>query len=239
MRTVGLLGGMSWQSTHSYYQLINEGVQQRKGGLHSAPLLMYSFDFAEIEALQMSGDWAVAGALLARQAARLEAAGAEAVVLATNTMHKLADQIQAAISIPFLHIAAATAEAILASPARQPLLLATAFTMEQAFYTRPLADRLGKAGGGLHIPCAANRKIVHDIIYDELCVGVITAQSRAAYKQIIEAEAKETGCDAVILGCTEIGLLIRQSDTPLPVFDTTALHCEQVVAFICGEKTPK
>ena len=234
MRTVGLLGGMSWQSTQSYYQLINEGVLACKGGLHSAPLLIYSFDFAEIEALQAAGQWEQAGQLLARQAAVLEAAGAEAIALATNTMHKLAGHITEAVSIPLLHIAEATAAAILASPSRQPLLLATAFTMEQDFYTGPMGDQLDSAGGAVHIPGRENRKIVHDIIYDELCRGVITKASRRAYQQIIDAEAKDKGCDAVILGCTEIGLLISQTDTALPVFDTTALHCRQIVRFICA-----
>ena len=235
MRTVGLLGGMSWQSTQSYYQLINEGVQARLGGLHSAPLLMYSFDFAEIEALQRTGAWAAAGERLASQAARLEAAGAEAIVLATNTMHKLADYITEAVSVPLLHIAEATAEAILASPSRQPLLLATGFTMEQDFYTGPLGSRLAAQDGAVHIPDAPSRKIVHDIIYDELCRGRIAQTSRRAYQQVIAEAAEQKGCDGVILGCTEIGLLISQNDTSLPVFDTTALHCERAVDFICSD----
>ena len=239
MRTVGLLGGMSWQSTQSYYQLINEGVQARLGGLHSAPLLIYSFDFAEIEALQMAGKWAAAGEMLARQAARLEAAGAEAIILATNTMHKLADYITEEVSVPLLHIAEATAEAILASRSRQPLLLATGFTMEQDFYTGPLGAKLAEAGGAVHIPEAPRRKIVHDVIYDELCRGVISEASRTAYQQIMAAEAEEKGCDGVILGCTEIGLLISQNDTALPVFDTTALHCQRAVDFICADHTAR
>lgn len=235
MRTIGLLGGMSWQSTQTYYQLINEGVQAQKGGLHSAPLLVYSFDFAEIEALQATGQWDQAGRMLARQAAGLEAGGAEAIALATNTMHKLADYITEAVSVPLLHIADATAEAILASPSRQPLLLATAFTMEQDFYTKPMAGRLASAGGAVHVPGPERRQLVHEIIYNELCVGMIRPESRIAYQDVITAEAEERGCDSVILGCTEIGLLISQADTTLPVFDTTALHCEQIVRFICGE----
>ena len=234
MRTVGLLGGMSWQSTHSYYQLINEDVQARRGGLHSAPLLIKSFDFGEIEALQTSGHWADAGRLLAKQAAALQAAGAEAIALATNTMHKLADDIIAAVTVPFLHIADATAEAILASPSRQPLLLATAFTMEQDFYTAPLSARLVSAGGVLHIPTTQHRQTVHQVIYEELCKGVIASSSRTAYQQIIQDEAETKGCDGVILGCTEIGLLISQKDTDLPVFDTTALHCAHITDFICA-----
>ena len=236
MRTVGLLGGMSWQSTHSYYQLINEDVQARKGGLHSAPLLIKSFDFAEIETLQASGQWQDAGKLLAEQAAVLEAAGAEAIALATNTMHKLADDIIAAVTVPFLHIADATAEAILVSPSRQPLLLATAFTMEQDFYTAPLGACLASAGGAVHIPEKQHRKTVHKVIYEELCKGVIDSGSRLAYQQIIQNEADRKGCDGVILGCTEIGLLISQKETNLPVFDTTALHCAQITEFICADK---
>ena len=235
MRVVGLLGGMSWQSTQSYYQLINEDVQARKGGLHSAPLLIKSFDFAEIEALQSSGQWADAGSLLAKQAEALQAAGAEAIALATNTMHKLADDIISAVNVPFLHIADATAEAILASPSRQPLLLATAFTMEQDFYTAPLDASLASAGRTVHIPKIHHRETVHKVIYEELCQGVIDPDSRTAYRQIIRDEAEEKGCDGVILGCTEIGLLISQKDTDLPVFDTTALHCAQITDFICAD----
>ena len=235
MRTVGLLGGMSWQSTQAYYQLINEDVQTRKGGLHSAPLLIKSFDFAEIETLQASGQWADAGRLLAEQAAALQAAGAEAIALATNTMHKLADNIISAVTIPFLHIADATAEAILASPSRRPLLLATAFTMEQDFYTVPLGACLASVGGAVHIPETQHRQIVHQVIYEELCKGVIDSGSRTVYRQIIRDEAEKKGCDGVILGCTEIGLLISQKDTDLPVFDTTALHCVQISNFICTD----
>ena len=235
MRTVGLLGGMSWQSTQIYYKLINEDVQARKGGLHSAPLLIKSFDFAEIETLQASGQWADAGRLLEEQAAALQAAGAEAIALATNTMHKLADYIISAVTVPFLHIADATAEAILASPSRQPLLLATAFTMEQDFYTAPLDEFLASAGGTVHIPETQHRHIVHQVIYEELCKGVIDPDSRTAYLQIIRDETEIKGCDGVILGCTEIGLLISQKDTDLPVFDTTALHCTQITNFICAD----
>ena len=235
MRTVGLLGGMSWQSTQSYYQLINEDVQARKGGLHSAPLLIKSFDFAEIETLQASGQWADAGRLLAEQAAALQAAGAEAIALATNTMHKLADNIISAVTVPFLHIADATAEAILASPSRQPLLLATAFTMEQDFYTAPLGACLASAGRTVLVPEKQHRQIVHQVIYEELCKGVINSSSRTAYRQIIRDEAATKGCDGVILGCTEIGLLISQKDIDLPVFDTTTLHCAQITDFICAD----
>ena len=235
MRTVALLGGMSWQSTQSYYQLINEDVQARKGGLHSAPLLIKSFDFAEIETLQASGQWADAGRLLAEQAAALQGAGAEAIALATNTMHKLADNIISAVTVPFLHIADATAEAILASPSRQPLFLATAFTMEEDFYTAPLGACLASVDGAVHIPETQHRQIVHQVIYEELCKGVIDSDSRTTYRQIIRDEAEAKGCDSVILGCTEIGLLISQKDTDLPVFDTTTLHCAQITNFICAD----
>ena len=238
MRTVGLLGGMSWQSTQSYYQLINEDVQSRKGGLHSAPLLIKSFDFAEIETLQVSGQWATAGRLLSEQAVALQEAGAEAIALATNTMHKLAGDIVAAVSVPFMHIADATAQAVLASLSRRPLLLATAFTMEQNFYTAPLNEALEKVGGIVHIPEAQHRQIVHQVIYEELCKGIIDARARAAYQKIIRHEAKTKGCDGVILGCTEIGLLISQNDIDLPVFDTTTLHCEQITDFICKDDSP-
>ena len=235
MRIVGLLGGMSWQSTQRYYQLLNEDVQVRKGGLHSAPLLIKSFDFAEIETLQASGRWADAGRLLAEQAKALQAAGAEAIALATNTMHKLAHNIISAVTVPFLHIADGTAQAILASPSRQPLLLATAFTMEQDFYIGPLDAFLASAGGTVHVPGKQNRQTVHRVIYEELCKGVINSDSRTAYLQIIRDEAETKGCDGVILGCTEIGLLISQKDTELSVFDSTALHCAQITNFICAD----
>ena len=173
--------------------------------------------------------------MLAKQAEALQTAGAEAIALATNTMHKLADDIVAAVTVPFLHIADATAEAIIASPSRQPLLLATAFTMEQDFYTAPLGACLASAGGVVHIPERQQRQTLHRVIYEELCKGVIDSGSRATYQQIIRDTAEQKGCDGVILGCTEIGLLISQKDTDLPVFDTTALHCDQITDFICAD----
>ena len=234
MRTVGLLGGMSWQSTQSYYQLINEDVQARKGGLHSAPLLIKSFDFAEIEALQSSGQWADAGSLLAKQAEALQAAGAEAIALATNTMHKLADDIISAVNVPFLHIADATAEAILAA-LHVSLCCWRRRLQWNRISTAPLDAGLASAGRTVHIPEIHHRETVHKVIYEELCQGVIDPNSRTAYRQIIQDEAEEKGCDGVILGCTEIGLLISQKDTDLPVFDTTALHCAQITDFICAD----
>ena len=226
---------MSWQSTQSYYQLINEGVQARLGGLHSAPLLINSFDFAEIEALQMAGQWADAGRLLARQAAALQAAGAEAIFWPQIPCISWLIISFLQVTVPFLHIADATAEAILASPSRQPLLLATGLYNGTGFLHRPFGCKTSHPQAGRFIYRKHSTvKIVHQVIYEELCKGVIDSDSRTAYQQIIQDEAETKGCDGVILGCTEIGLLISQKDTDLPVFDTTALHCAQITDFICA-----
>ena len=224
-RVIGMLGGMSWESTAEYYRLANEGVRERLGGLHSARIVLASVDFAEIEALQTAGDWDRAGDVLAAEATGLEAAGAELLVLCTNTMHKVADRIQAAVGIPLLHLADATADAVRAAGLTSVGLLATGFTMEQDFYR----DRL--AGHGLHVlvPDADDRAAVHRIIYEELCLGVIRAESREFYRQVID-RLVAAGAQGVILGCTEIELLIRPSDSPVPVFPTTRLHVDAALA---------
>lgn len=221
MRTLGLLGGMSWESTLPYYRIVNERVRQRLGGLHSARLVLLSVDFAEVEALQRAGDWATAGALLADAARRLRAAGAEAVVLCTNTMHLVADAIEAAVDVPLLHIADATAQRMRAAGVERVALLGTRFTMEQAFYR----DRLAGAGFDVRVPDAAGRDDVHRIIYDELCRGVVDDASRARYRAII-ARLVDEGAQGVILGCTEIGLLVAAGDAPVPLFDTARIHAE-------------
>ncbi len=219
MTTIGLIGGMSWESTAVYYRLLNEGCRARHGGLRSAEVLLHSVDFAPIARMQEAGDWEAAGDVLADSARRLERAGASCIVLATNTMHKVADRVMAATRIPFIHIGDVTARAVRQAGIRRPLLLATRFTMEQGFYR----ERLAAHGVEALIPDAAGRADVHRIIYEELCRGIVSDASRNRYGKIIAA-AQADGADGVILGCTEIGLLIGQGDTPLPVFDTTALH---------------
>ncbi|SFI27431.1 aspartate racemase [Bosea sp. OK403] len=221
MTTIGLIGGMSWESTAVYYRLLNEGVRARLGGLHSADIMLHSLDFGPIAEMQARGDWEAAGDVLADSARRLEQAGAGCIVLCTNTMHKLADRITGATRVPFLHLADVTAKAIKRSPSRRPLLLATRFTMEQDFYR----DRLRAFGVDAMVPDAAQRGDVHRIIYEELCRGVIEPASKARYLDIV-AEAAGQGADGVILGCTEITLLVSQADFAIPVFDTTVLHVE-------------
>ncbi|MDR6873399.1 aspartate racemase [Bosea sp. BE125] len=221
MTTIGLIGGMSWESTAVYYRLLNEGVRARLGGLHSADIMLHSLDFGPIAEMQARGDWEAAGDVLADSARRLEQAGAGCIVLCTNTMHKLADRITGATRVPFLHLADVTAKAIKRSPSRRPLLLATRFTMEQDFYR----DRLRAFGIEAMLPDAAQRDDVHRIIYEELCRGVNEPASKARYLDIV-AEAAGQGADGVILGCTEITLLVSQADFAIPVFDTTALHVE-------------
>ncbi len=219
MQMIGVLGGMSWESSLDWYRLANEKVRQELGGFHSAPVLLDSLDFAEIEALQASGNWEAAGAVLAAHAKGLEAAGVGLVVLCTNTMHLVADRITDAISVPFLHIADTTAEAISAADLRTVGLLGTAFTMEQAFYR----ERLALHGITAVIPNAEDRATVHSIIYDELVQGIVTEESRQRYRDVI-ANLVAAGAEGIILGCTEIELLITQQDAPVPVFPTTALH---------------
>jgi len=223
-RVIGMLGGMSWESTMEYYRLANEAVRRRLGGLHSARLLLASLDFAEIEQLQATGQWGRAGQLLADEAVRLQTGGAELLVLCTNTMHKVAEQIEAAVSIPLLHIADITAAAVEAGGVRTVGLLATRFTMEEDFYR----DRLAEHGLRVLVPEADDREAVHRIIYDELCLGVIREESRRRYQQVI-GRLVAGGAQGVILGCTEIELLVGAEDSPVPVFPTTRLHVEAAV----------
>ena len=220
MKTIGLIGGMSWESTVPYYRAINETVKQHLGGLHSAKLVLVSVDFAEIEHLQKVGDWDTAGQLLAAAAQSLQRAGADFVVLCTNTMHKVAPAIEAAVSIPLLHIADPTAQAIQAAGVTTVGLLGTRFTMEQAFYKDRLSEK-----HGLHVlvPPSDARDTVHRIIYEELCLGQVRDDSRQAYRAIMAALVAQ-GAQAIILGCTEISLLVGAADATVPLFDTTALH---------------
>ncbi len=221
MKTIGILGGMSCESTRLYYDRLNAEARRRLGGLHSAECLIWSVDFAEIAALQSAGAWPVAGARLAEIARRLEAAGAGVLILATNTMHKVAPAIEAAVSTPLLHIADATAAEIRRAGLARPGLMATAYTMEQEFYT----GRLRAAGLEPLIPDAEDRAETHRIIFEELCRGVIREESRAAFRAIA-ARLAARGADALILGCTEVGLLLGPDDVPVPVFDTTLIHAD-------------
>ena len=225
-RVIGMLGGMSWESSAQYYRLANELVRERLGGLHSARCLLASVDFADIERLQVSGRWEEAGQLLAEAAKGLEAGGAEVLLLCTNTMHKVADQVQAAVKIPLLHLADATAHAVTRSGLSTVGLLGTAFTMEQDFYR----DRLASHGLTVLTPPPADRAEVHRIIYDELCLGELRDESRQIYRSII-TRLVEDGAEGVVLGCTEIELLITAADSPVPVFPTTRLHVEAAVDF--------
>lgn len=227
MKSIGLLGGMSWESTAVYYRLLNEMARERMGGLHSAEILMRSFDFAPIAELQANADWDAASQLLVEAAQGLEAAGARCLLIGTNTMHICAEAIEAAVSVPLLHIADVTARAIQDAGCSSPLLLATRFTMEQDFYTGRLRDRHGIE---VCLPDDNEREDVHRIIYEELCQGKIDARSKQRYLDII-GTAHQRGADGVILGCTEIGLLISQGDISLPVFDTTWLHARAAVEF--------
>ncbi|MGW8350894.1 aspartate/glutamate racemase family protein [Streptomyces wedmorensis] len=224
MKTIGLIGGMSWESTAEYYRLVNEFTRDRLGGLHSARCVLYSVDFAEIEQLQVQGRWAEAGEVLAAAARALEAAGADMVLICTNTMHKVADRVEEAVSVPLLHLADATAEAVRASGLRRVGLLGTAFTMEQDFYR----GRLEARGLEVLVPDAAGRKVVHQVIYEELCLGIVREESRAAYREIIAGLVTD-GAEGVVLGCTEIELLVDAGDSPVPVFPTARLHAEAAV----------
>jgi aspartate racemase len=230
VRTLGLIGGLSWESTQIYYRVINEGVRARLGGLHSAQLLLWSFDFAEIEARQAAGDWAGATTAMADAARRLARAGAEGLLVCSNTMHRMADEVEAAAGLPLLHIADATAARLRASGAQRPGLLATRYTMEQAFYRGRLQERHGL---DVLVPDEPGRTLVHDVIYDELCQGIVRAESKAAYRRIV-ADLRAQGADSLILGCTEVGMLIAQADVDLPVFDTTLIHGEEAVRFLIG-----
>ncbi|TJW13547.1 MAG: aspartate/glutamate racemase family protein [Mesorhizobium sp.] len=231
MKTLGLIGGMSWESTAIYYRLLNEIVRERLGGLHSAKLLLWSFDFAEIAERQHTGDWQGAEVLLVEAARKLEATGAECLLICTNTMHKLADQVQAAVSIPLIHIADATAVAVTEAGVKRPALLATRFTMEQDFYKGRLTEKYGLEPV---VPDQAGREMVHQVIYDELCQGIVSGQSKAAYLNEVARMRSEEKIDGVIMGCTEITMLIGQPDFGIPVFDTTRLHAEAAIEFVLG-----
>lgn len=230
MKTIGLIGGMSWESTIPYYRQINETIKEHLGGLHSAKLVLYSVDFDEIEQLQHAGDWEAAGAILAEAARSLEAAGASFVVLCTNTMHKVAPGIEAAISIPLLHIADATATEIKRAGHSVVGLLGTRFTMEQAFYRDRLSARHDLR---VIIPAPEDRETIHRIIYEELCLGVIKPESRSEYLRIMQTLASQ-GAQAIILGCTEISLLVDQQDSGIPLFDTTAIHARAAAGKAIG-----
>lgn len=221
MKTIGLIGGMSWESTQSYYQLLNQGVKNKLGGLHSAKIVLVSLDFAEIAVLQQQQDWPQMAEILIKAAKQVEAAGADYLLICTNTMHKLAEQVQAAVAIPLLHIADAVGENLIQHNFKKVALLGTQFTMEQDFYKQRLADKFAI---DVLIPDAQGRETVHRVIYDELCKGIISPESKTEYLTIID-NLTQQGAEAIILGCTEIALLVQQSDTSIPLLDSTALHC--------------
>jgi len=225
VKTIGLIGGMSWESSAEYYRLINEEVKRRLGGLHSARIMMLSVDFAEIEEQQRAGAWKEAGEQLIDAGRRLERGGADFVLLCTNTMHRVADELEQALAIPLVHIADATAEAIEAAEIATVGLLGTRYTMEQDFYRGRLADRHGL---NVIVPGEPGRTLVHDVIYDELVLGRVEATSRAAFAEVIDGLVGQ-GADAIVLGCTEIGLLVGEADAPVPLFDTTRIHAERAV----------
>ena len=230
MKVIGLIGGMSCESTAHYYKRLNDRVRAHLGGLHSAEILMWSVDFAPVAQMQDENRWQEAGAHLARIARRLEQAGAEVLVLATNTMHKVAETIQASTSIPLIHIADATAERIQNAGKRKPALLATRFTMEQEFYTGRLREKFGL---DVVVPDEAERALVHQIIYDELCIGRVTEASRQAFVDVAQ-RLERRGADSLILGCTEVGMLLDESNAPVPIFDTAMIHADAAVDFALG-----
>lgn len=225
MKTIGMIGGMSWESTETYYQQLNEGVKQAKGGLHSAKIVLNSVDFAEVEALQRSGDWNANATILCDAAQSIERAGADFIVIATNTMHKVAKQVEESVSIPLLHIADATGQRLKEQGITKVGLLGTAFTMEQEFYKQRLTDKFGIE---VVVPNGVQRKLVHDVIYNELCLGDINSSSKDDYLTVVD-DLAELGAQGVILGCTEIGLLITQQDTQVPLFDTVSIHAQAAV----------
>lgn len=225
MKTIGLIGGMSWESSQEYYRIINETARERLGGLHSARSLMFSFDFAEIEELQAAGEWDEATRRMVAAAQSLEKGGADFLLICTNTMHKMAREVQDGVAIPLLHIADATGQAIKVQGLTKIALLGTKYTMEQDFYKGRLQSEFGLE---VIVPDEADRQTIHSVIYDELCRGIVKDESKQKYQQVIE-RLKTQGAEGVILGCTEITLLIQQSDTDLPVFDTTRIHAEAAV----------
>lgn len=227
MKTIGLIGGMSWESTSHYYATINREINRRLGGFHSAKIVLVSVDFADIENLQSAGNWQAAGNLLAHAALQLQAAGADCIVICTNTMHKVASQIELAVKIPLLHIADATGKALVTKQIKQVALLGTAFTMSQDFYKQRLADNFPLS---VSVPNAKDQETIHHIIYQELCKGVITEASRETYITIMN-KLHQQGAQAIILGCTEIGLLVSADHTSIPLFDTTLVHSLAAVDF--------
>ncbi len=231
MKTMGLLGGMSWQSTNTYYALLNQGIGAALGGLHSARLLLNSVDFDEIEKLQHAGQWAQMGELLAAAAQRVEAGGADFLMICTNTMHKVAPQVEAAITIPLLHLADATGQRLQDDGITRVGLLGTRFTMEQDFYKQRIVDKFGIE---VIVPETEDIEIVHKVIYDELCLGTIKDDSRDAYLAVID-RLQDRGAQAVILGCTEIAMLVEQSHSRMPLYDTTTIHCEEAVKLALAE----
>lgn len=229
MRTIGLIGGMSWESSAEYYRLINEDVRTRLGGQHNAKSLMTTVDFGEIEAMQRAGDWDGAGTVLAEAAAALERGGADMIALCTNTMHVVADKIEAAVAVPFVHLVDATAHRIRETGIERVGLLATRFTMEMDFY----AERMARHGIKVEVPTADDRTIVHEIIYGELTLGIINDDSRESYRRIM-TDLATRGCAGMIYGCTEITLLVDDTDTTVPVFDSTRIHAEHLVDLALG-----
>lgn len=225
MKTIGLLGGMSWESTASYYQALNQGVKSELGGLHSARICLYSVDFAEIESLQHQGQWQKTAEILTDAAQKVEAGGADFLLICTNTMHKVANEIDAGIAIPILHIADATAEALLADGCNKVGLLGTGFTMREDFYKQRLQDKFGIE---VLVPEEAEQQQIHNIIYEELCRGEIREDSRQVYLDVID-RLEQQGAQAVILGCTEIALLVQQEHTQVSLYDTTALHAAKAI----------
>lgn len=225
MKTIGLIGGMSWESTATYYRLINEGIRRKCGGLHSAKILLYSVDFAEIEHMQSENRWDEAGERLGEAARKLDEAGADLLMICTNTMHKVADRIESYISIPLLHIADATGTRIGADGIRSVGLLGTRFTMEEQFYRRVLEEKYNLQ---VSVPSTEDRAAVDSIIFNELCLGKIREESRLVYQRIVRSLA-EDGCQAIILGCTEISMLLSAQDTDIRLYDTTEIHADQAV----------
>jgi aspartate racemase len=227
MKTIGMIGGMSWESTLEYYRIVNQEVKVRLGGLHSAKCLLYSVDFEEIERLQHENRWDAAGAVLGRAAQSLEKGGADFILICTNTMHKVAEEVKASVSIPLLHLADATAEVIKEKGLKKIALLGTRFTMEEDFYKGRLVDNYDLE---VLIPNASEMDAIHQVIYEELCLGTINSESRKRYLDVID-RLKSEGAEGVILGCTEIGLLVKQEDTDVPLFDTTEIHARAAVDF--------
>lgn len=230
MKTIGLIGGMSWESTVTYYQLLNEGVKDALGGLHSAKVLLYSVDFFEIESLMSRGDWDKAADLLGGVAARLENAGADMILICTNTLHKVAPQVQSRIRVPLVHIAVAAAEALTAQGISRVGLLGTKYTMTQAFYR----DKLVERGIEVLIPEEDDIDLVNRVIFDELCLGIVKEESRADYLRVIAA-LQQRGAQGILLGCTELGLIVAREDVSLPLFDTTEIHAKKALVLALAE----